>query len=131
MVLPSQRLLVKDLGDLYISGFKLGWASKFKFVPKKQRWQTKSNVFSISPLILCIYITIRPKLEYSNTVWRESSVKRIKMIKMVQKRCSKFGILSDLSYEKRLSSYTWPDEMFDAFAVTLFKLSNVYVILTI
>ena len=52
-----------------------------------------------------LYIsTIRSKLEYANTVWRPTSVKHIKMIEMVQKRCTKFGILSDLSYEKRVSS---------------------------
>ena len=45
--------------------------------------------------------TIRPKLEHANTVWRPIPVKPIKMIETVQKRCTKFGILSDLSYEKQ------------------------------
>jgi hypothetical protein len=98
--------LVKDLG-IYISP-DLNWdeqvirvCAKSTAIAKKiyKCFQYKSN-----DIIKKLYVsTIRPKLEYANTVWKPTSVKHTKMIEMVQKRCTKLGMLSDLSYNNRLS----------------------------
>jgi len=56
-------------------------------------------------IIKKLYVsTIKPKLEYANTVWRLTSIKHIKMLELIQRRCTKQGFLSYLNYVDRLST---------------------------
>ena len=103
----GETYLVKDLG-VYISP-NLDWddqvikvCSKSTAIAKKifKCFQHKTN-----DIIKKLYVsTIRPKLEYANTVWKPTSVKHTKRLEMVQRRCTKYGNLSNLSYVDRLST---------------------------
>jgi hypothetical protein len=103
----SETFLVKDLGVLISPN--LDWdaqvikvCSKSNAIAKKlfKCFHHKSN-----DIIKKIYVsTIRPKLEYANTVWRPTSIKHIRMLEAVQKRCTKYGKLSSVRYANRLLS---------------------------
>ena len=45
---------------------------------------------------------IRPKLEYANVIWSPLLQKHKDMLEKVQRRCTKFGPLTNLSYRDRL-----------------------------
>ena len=92
-----ETFLVKYLG-VYISP-DLDWEDQVIKVCSKSTMTAKK--LKLKKLYVS---TIRPKLEYANTVWKPTSIKHTKMLESVQKRCTKFGSLSSLSYENRLSS---------------------------
>jgi hypothetical protein len=103
----TETKLVKDLG-IYISP-DLNWDEQVIRVCAKSTAIAK-KIFKCfrhksTDIIKKLYVsTIRPKLEYANVVWKPTSVKQNKLIEKVQKLCTKFGMLSNLSYEKRLDS---------------------------
>ena len=102
-----ETFLVKDLG-IYISP-ELNWDEQVTRVCAKSTAIAK-KIFkcfqhkSVEIIKKLYTSSVRPILEYANSVWTPTTVKHVKMLERVQKRCTKLGDLSELSYNNRLSA---------------------------
>jgi len=97
----------KDLGVIFQSGLK--WGAQVEIAAAKANrviGQIRRSFRCRDPNIVKLLYTslVRPHIEYANSIWNPYFQKDIDRLERVQRRATKTGCLSHLSYQDRLKA---------------------------
>ena len=103
----SESYEEKDLGIIFQSGLK--WGAQVEIAAAKANrviGQIRRSFRCRDPKIVKLLYTslVRPHIEYANSIWNPYFQKDIDRLERVQRRATKTGCLSHLSYQDRLKA---------------------------